>query len=346
MNVTEDLMRKYLVVFHETYKETVKRFLTEENASRLSRYPFLRDDTSVVGYVSTNFGAGFEYLASGSAGITMCRSSARIEDMFTRAPTSLRKSPHAIFRIGASNATIMSSTMEGTFPFRFTSEIASVRFIDVRFRARRWERTVAFAELYGNRTAEFWSEVNAVSRAKDEVLVAMLDLCTAKRQNMSIGEYLKTSEEKMLLLLGDYKDHGRKRLDLIKRELARLGYAPILLDEIPDDLNYNLSQKAVTVGSLARFVVFDDSSKSGHLVELVHAHHNDWVTIILREEGSQPSYMTLGLSAASKNVLGKDYTSQSISAVIGETVQWAENRLEELKRTFAGLYPWRRDLEE
>jgi len=198
--------------------------------------------------------------------------------------------------------------------------------------------------LYGNRTAEFWSEINAVRRAKDEILFALLDLKQAKKWSLSIAEYLRDFKEKTVLVLGDFSVGGRKRLEAIKGAIADLGYDPILLDEIPDDLNYNLEQKAVAVGSVARFVVFDDSSKSGHLVELIHSKINDWVTVILRLEGSKGSFMTRGASSYSKVIRESTYSFVDLPGVLSESVQWAEKTITELKLAGMRMYPWRTEL--
>ncbi|MBI2999183.1 MAG: hypothetical protein HYY46_12185 [Deltaproteobacteria bacterium] len=126
-------------------------------------------------------------------------------------------------------------------------------------------------------------------RAKDEVLLALVHLRESEKRSIPLSQYLSNYKEKTVLVLGDYGNEGRKRLEEIKGALVQLGYAPLLLDEIPDDLHYDLQQKAVAVGSVARFVVIDDSSKSGHLVEYSHGQINRWILIILRLDSSDGS---------------------------------------------------------
>jgi len=116
------------------------------------------------------------------------------------------------------------------------------------------------------------------------------------------------------------------------------------LDEIPDDLHYNLEQKAVAIGSVARFVVFDDSSKSGHLVELVHSKINDWLTVILRLEGSKGSFMTRGASSYSRVIRESTYSFANLPEVLSESVQWAEKTIIELELAGMRMYPWRTEL--
>ena len=117
----------------------------------------------------------------------------------------------------------------------------------------------------------------------------------------------------------------------------------MLVKDIPDDFRYNLIQKAVAIGSVSRFVVVDDSSKSGHLAELPEALRNDWITVILRMRGSEPSFLTRGASVTSSVVLEREYVVDKLRATMEEGVQWAEARVEELSLTFASLYPWRKE---
>jgi len=193
VNVTEDLLRRYIEEFNNTFLETARTFLPKESRELLFRYPLVQGN--IIGYVSTQFGTGFEYLGQGSSRITTRRSSRRIEALFTGAPVRVRRL-QPLLQIRGSNVILAEVTIDGRFPFRLTSEKASVRLIKVRFTAEGWSRDVAYAELYGNRTAEFWSKVNAVRRAKDEILLAILDLKQAKKRSLSIAEYLRELRKK------------------------------------------------------------------------------------------------------------------------------------------------------
>jgi len=139
-----------------------------------------------------------------------------------------------MFRMKGSDITLAHLTLEGGLPFHHVSTEASVRFICVRFTALGWSRDVEYAELFGNRTAEFWSEPNAVRnairRVKDDIFLAQLDLREAEKRSISLAEYLKTFKEKTVLVLGDFSSAGRNRLRAIKEALDDLGYSPILLE--------------------------------------------------------------------------------------------------------------------
>ncbi len=340
MNLTGDILRKYIELFHQTYIDTAEKYLPKEILSSLLRYSLIKGRT--IGYVSTQFGAGYEYVDADEQNIEVRVSSAQIEDFFTGAPNRVRKLKPA-FLIGGKNTTIGMLTLAGAFPFRLASINASIRLIDIQFKALDWTRIVKFAELYGNRTVDFWSENNAISRAKDEILVALVDLNEAAKRSISLVEYLSRFKQKHVLILGDFSATGRQRLHSIKQILVDLGYVPILLDEVPDDLNYNLPQKATAVGSVARFIVIDDSSKAGHLVEFPHVQSNNWTTIVLRLDGSESTFMTKGASSYSKVILEKTYTLSSLDQILRESVEWAEQTIKELKRESQDIYPWRKN---
>src|SRR2546425_3371901 len=167
MNLRDNILRRYIELFHQTYIDTAEKYLPKEKLSSLLRYSLIKGGT--VGYVSTQFGAGYEYVGADEQNIDVRVSSARIEDFFTGAPNRIRRLQPMLL-LGGKNTTIGGLTLAGGFPFRLTSIDASVRLIDVQFKALDWTRIVTFAELYGNRTVDFWSENNAINRAKDEIL--------------------------------------------------------------------------------------------------------------------------------------------------------------------------------
>jgi hypothetical protein len=339
MNVREDSLRHYLEVFHQTYIDTAEKYIPQERLSLLLRYSLIKGRT--IGYVSTQFGAGYEYVDADVQAVEVQVSSARIEDFFNRAPNRVRRLP-TMFPLGA-NCGIASLTIEGAFPFRLASPDAFVRLFDVRFKALGWQRIVKFAELYGNRTTDFWSETNAVRRAKDEILIALVDLNQAAKKSTSLEEYLRTFKQQHVLILGDFSEAGRQRLNSIRQILADLGYIPILVDEVPDDLHYNLTQKATAIASVARFVVIDDSSKAGHLVEFSHVQSNNWTTIVLRLDGSEGTFMTKGASSYSKVIVEEIYTFSNLDQILGDSVEWAEKTISELGRASQEIYPWRKN---
>lgn len=342
MNVTDDAFRRYIETLHATWADFVREHLPDGVPDRLLRSSLMKG--RVEGYISTQFGAGFEY-TQGTQALSLDKSSRRIEDLFTKAPLRVSKLP-PMFKIGGSDVSIQGLTLEGTFPFRLTSEDASLVLIDVRFAAFGWMREVEYAEIYGNRRAEFWSKTRAVeralARAKDDVLLVLLDLQRAGSRGITWENWLGQWKERTVLVLGDYNEEGRRRLSAIKNGLLELGYDAVLLDEVPDNFHYNLQQKATIVGGGCRFVVIDDSSKSGHLVEFVRSQLERWITIVLRMEGSEGSFMTRGEEAYSKVAIERAYTPNNVEEVLQSAVDWAEKTIVDLHRASTNVYPWRR----
>jgi hypothetical protein len=208
-----------------------------------------------------------------------------------------------MFNIDGTDVGFVGLTISGGFPFRLTSVSASVSIKNVAFEIGPWRRVVQFAEVFGNRDATNWSIGKAESRAKDEVLAAMLQLTRAREKKTSISEYIEQFKNKIVLVLGDYDAEGFSRLEKISRALASCGYEPILVRDIPDHPHHDLPQKVVAIGAISRFVVVDDSSKSGQLLEVQLCKQNSWVTVLLRAGGVGGSWMTAGAAHTSRTYL-------------------------------------------
>jgi hypothetical protein len=199
---------------------------------------------------------------------------------------------------------------------------------------------VLYAQLFSNRREEFWSEVEAVRRAKDEVLLAQLDFQQSVARHVDLGTYLRTFKERQILILGDFKK-GRSRLEAIRAALIRAGYDPVLLDEIPEELNFDLRQKFQTVASVSRFLVFEDSIPAGQIAEMVLADALHSIRIVLREGEQKSTFMTQGMGLTSKVYREWSYDAATLDAVIVEAVEWAEGVVTDLARQRSKTYPWR-----
>jgi hypothetical protein len=245
---------------------------------------------------------------------------------------------------------IMYLTLEGGFPFRLTSRDASIRFVDVGFRVAPWNRIVRLAEIFADRTAAFWAPVNAAMRgvqaARAEADVATLDLEASDRIGVSLSQYIRDFKAKTVLVLGDYHNEGAERLELIKAALMRFGYQPVLAKDVPELPHHDLQQKVVAIASVARFIVIDDSSVSGHLVEFPLVQSNRWVALVLRLSGSTGTFMTHGASLTSAVIRESSYDKRSLDSELLSGIQWAEQKLKELERDLGGTYPWRSEVAE
>lgn len=340
MNVTEQGLREYIEAFHSVLHETAEQYVPStlrDNLFHLSLLP-----AHIVAYVSTQYGVAIECQPANETVVETRRGSARVEDLLVEAPKRLRLGPTAVsIAVDGIHVQIRGCKIKNCFPFRMKGLNSSVKVEDTEIEAESWRRSIHYAEVFGNRSIENWNREKAITRAKDEVLAALSELQRSKEKHISIADYVSNFKRNTVLLLGDYNDEGMERLLKLSLALRELGYNPLLVKDIPDIFSYDLGQKVVALGSVARFVVIDDSSKSGHLSEVQICKNNNWVTLLLRAEGIGGSWMTAGAAHHSKVILEKDYSPSSPEIAMVEAAEWAEAKLAELQRSFDNTYPWR-----
>ncbi|MDO8291839.1 MAG: hypothetical protein Q7T29_03070 [Gallionella sp.] len=338
MNVTDKDLRAYIEAFHATLVAAARDYLPQEHRKELFHASLL--PAKITGYVSTQFGVAIEYEHAPETTIQIVKSSARVEDLLVQAPSRFRDIG-PMLSIGGANTGVAKLTLSGAFPFRLTSVGASVKIEDVAFEIGQWKRVVQFAEVFGDRDSASWSVGKAESRAKDEILAAMLQLTRAHERKISISEYVQEFKNKTVLVLGDYDADGIGRLKMISQALSAHGYEPVLVKDIPDHPHHDIPQKVVAIGAISRFIVVDDSSKSGHLLEVQLCKQNNWVTVLLRAGGLGGSWMTAGASHTSNVINELSYDPSSPQQAINDAVIWAEAKLQEIQRKFESTYPWR-----
>jgi hypothetical protein len=149
-NVTAAQLVEHLDVFHHAYRESVRSFLPTPLHESLLRQAL--SEHHIRAFVSTQFGAGYEYTGEGPPGVSVKVASRRVEYIFLDdAPASVRKLP-SMLAVGGHDTGVMYLTLEGGFPFRLTAPDASIRFVDVGFRVQPWNRIVRLAEIFADRT--------------------------------------------------------------------------------------------------------------------------------------------------------------------------------------------------
>lgn len=338
LHVDENGLRAYLARYEATYREAVETYIEPTLWTRLDRYPLLSQ--RLRGYVSTSFGVAYEYVDEPrTAGIETLHGSAPIDTLvFRDAPSHVRN--NAIIVSGGQGSGAMGITFDGALPVRLTSSEADFTLSDVAVSGGSWHRSIRHMELFGDRSAGRWSETEAVSRAKDEVMVAMLDQARFRTRDLDLGDYLARFKQRVVLVLGDFKK-GRERLNTISTALERLGYEPVLLDEVPEGLDYDLPQKFAALAHVCRFMVFDDSNAAGQLWEMATARGSGLIRIVLREEGKLSSFMSVGQDLTSSVVTELEYSTDNVASIIGTGVEWAEERIRDLQAARAEVYPWR-----
>jgi hypothetical protein len=337
-NIRDENLRAYLELFHQTLQSTADQYLKPEFHKRLLHLSYL--PAKIKGYVSTQFGVAIEYFPSDSTSIEIVLGSQRVEDLLFQAPKKIRETGPMI-SIGGSMCSIINGGLKGAFPLRLTNEMASVSLFDISCEAGPWKRSIRYAQLFGNRKAEEWTVAQAVGHAKDEVLGALVEVQRADNAGLTLDQYIASHKERTVLVLGDYSPEGLTRLNAITTALDSLGYRSILVKDIPDHPYQDISQKVVAIGAIARFVIVDDSSLSGHLAEIPLCKQNNWVTIIMRLDGVGGSWMTAGASALSRVIHEIPYSEADVRDALAEGTKWAEKTLESLKQNLSSIYPWR-----
>jgi len=236
---------------------------------------------------------------------------------------------------------VFNLQLKEAFPFRLAGPNAAVRFEDVGFAFQRWRRQVLFGEIFGNRSTQFWSTEQAVSRAQQVVLAAL-----ATRKDF------EEVRRRTVLLLGKHDDEGLARLNRIADVLRARGYDPKLLSDFPDQPVQNRTQKAAVIGLSARFVVVDDSVASGHLNEVTLLQSLNAVMVLLRAGGIPASSMTAGASVMSNVILEQAYDAANPDQAIAAATEWAEQRRVRLQERYSEIdgytpprlmFPWRQD---
>ena len=143
-----------------------------------------------------------------------------------------------------------------------------------------------------------------------------------------------------VVVLGDFQSEGRRRLDQIKDGLTQLRYYPVLVDEVEDIPHFDLGQKLVALGSSSRFVVMDDSSRSGHLAEFSQIVHEGWYVIVLRLKGSHSSYMTRGVAGRLQTMLEFEYEPDDLPWILAKAVGEIESRIGTRSTELSNIFPW------
>ncbi|MCA1709863.1 MAG: hypothetical protein LC808_43910, partial [Actinobacteria bacterium] len=236
-----------------------------------------------------------------------------------------------MFSISGSTTSIGRLTLEGAFPVRLATQDGSVKLWEMRAKSGNWVRDVEWAELFGNRSADFWSVGMATRRALEEVLEAVVDTREMERRQLDLADFLDRFRQRRVLLLGDF-GKGRDRLSKIGAALEQLGYLPVYADEIPDVREHDLRQKVLLLALACRFTVIEDSTPAGQLAEVPLVEMARSIAVVLRQRGSRASWMTEGTSQTSSVVQETEYDEDTLAQVISDGAQWAEAQLERLGR--------------
>jgi len=340
-NIKEDEFCAYLEAFHRVYQDKLAAYVPEQYHGDLLRVQHLQN-SKIVGYVSTTYGVGYEYQPGVSGNLEVSYGSRRVDEFFYRHPRGLIENDGniAVLLIG-SEFRMVSCTFADRMPVRLDGFDASTTLANVNWKFRGQARQIAYAELFANRASNYWSVNKAVERAMDEVLQASVYSRRMDRLDMSVSDCLEHFSRSHVLVLGDFGEEGKERIEIIKELLGARGYYGFSLEDVREVPEWDLLRKLTAVAPMCRFVVVDDSSRAGHTGELVKLEMLGVITIVMRLRDTQSTFVTRGQSVTSNVISEVDYDSTDIKKVLNVAAQWAESKIWELRFRYSNTFPWR-----
>ena len=99
-------------------------------------------------------------------------------------------------------------------------------------------------------------------------------------------------------------------------------------------------QKFNFLTPLHRIFVVDDSSASGHLIELQHLRQMDLPRIVLLPDGRHSSFMALRIPTDWEIVVPYSSPAQ-LPALLDEALSTMDDRIAQRTETLSTVYPWR-----
>jgi hypothetical protein len=115
-----------------------------------------------------------------------------------------------------------------------------------------------------------------------------------------------------------------------------------MLKDFVDIPQQSRFEKMLMFGSLARFIICDESAASGHLIELKACSDIGFVTAILRNQGKPVTWMNSDIAAERTYLKIFSYEDDSdMTVLVKEAVGWADKKVGERSNYYNEQYPWR-----
>lgn len=150
------------------------------------------------------------------------------------------------------------------------------------------------------------------------------------------------SKRRTVLVLGSYSDRGTDRIARIRATLNDAELDGVSLAEFADIHQQSLFEKMLMFGSLARFIVCDESEASGHLIELKACADIGFVTAILRNQGKPITWMNSDIAAERTYMKVFCYVADGdLDETVMAAVKWAQTKVAERSDFYNREYPWR-----
>jgi hypothetical protein len=172
-----------------------------------------------------------------------------------------------------------------------------------------------------------------------KLIVSAASQCATEARVFSA---LRQAHSSLLTVFGKDSGDGLIRLRQIAARLEESGYDPVLLKDIPDVASQSLEEKAVFWAVVSRFVIVEDSTPTGHLIELRDLTVNRIVTVVLRERGKASTFMVKGIEEDFRFVKELEYDAKSLKDAVRKANTWAEATIQRRTSRFNNEYrSWR-----
>jgi len=155
---------------------------------------------------------------------------------------------------------------------------------------------------------------------------------------------IKQSKRKCVLILGSYAKERVNILYAIKDCLKKLGYEGILLKDYPDIEEQSNEEKMNLFGNIARFMICENTSPSGHINELNICSRNTLVTIMIQEQGCKSGATGMQSSyPIDFNFVRKVfYNPENLDSAVRKAVKLGEELVVRRKRKLNKEYAYRK----
>lgn len=355
-HVEPDLLA-YANAFKHTFLASYKTVIETAHWDRLA-YLDLLEHGHFVGYYSSSFGAGYEWrrgpgrweVRSGTSSINRIflpfhsgspskkygveiegEAAAVLEhcEIGTGATVTMRDHASAlVWRSRLLGNSVVNLITGDPMLFIGESELGS----------GPGRRFVRLAFLRGSNAPEHWSAVAGAGAAENVLLRAQVEILLDRTSRQPYQHLAKNS----VLLLGDFSGEGRARLRAIEEIVRRLGWSPVYVDKFDDIPRQDIRAKVLTLASICRFVLVDDSSKAGQLTEIPLLEQARTPSAILRKTGSYSSAMTRGIGGSYSLLRTYTYNDEDVAGVVETAANEAEAMVRVLEQELDEEYKaWR-----
>jgi len=348
----------YATAFKNTYLRAYEALIEPQYFARLGHLELLQDGR-FIGYESSTFGAGYEWRL-GDGDWEVRRGSEPVNRLFAPFHNGTPSKKYGInieaggvlihhghigegasLTVGDKGAAfVWRSRLEGNSVVHLLGEGADLVISESDIGSGFGRRFVNLVHLQGSNSAERWGAAAGAAAAQNALLRSQVEILLDRAAHQPFQHLAKNS----VLLLGDFSAEGRERLSLIEREVARLGWTPVYADQFDDIPSQDYRSKVLTLASICRFVVVDDSSRAGQLTEVPLVELARTPAAILRLEGSQSSVMTRGIGLPFGVIRAYEYSTTTLADVVETATREAEKQVQFIEQQLEQEFrAWRQE---